>query len=79
MATELFETFQPGQKVIKTLNLAHTHNLSGISKANVEVVQSFSYIVGDAAVPKTLAGMLACEPVASNTVSIEPNQNLAKR
>ncbi|KAI0860944.1 Metalloprotease [Xylaria cubensis] len=73
IASEMFQTIQPGETVNTQVNAATTYRLAGVSEAQVSALQGFHYVTGSTA-PTTLKDTEFCE-VTSNSVNITPDQS----
>ncbi|KAI0200808.1 Deuterolysin metalloprotease family-domain-containing protein [Astrocystis sublimbata] len=72
IASEMFQTIQPGETVNTTVNAATTYRLAGIDQAHVSALQGFHYVTGNTA-PDSLRDTEYCE-VTSNSMRIHPDQ-----
>ncbi|KAI1738282.1 Metalloprotease [Xylaria scruposa] len=73
IASEMFQTIQPGETVNTQVNAATTYRLAGVSQAEVSALQGFHYVTGSTA-PTSLQDTVFCE-VTSNSVNITPDQS----
>ncbi|KAI8628784.1 Metalloprotease [Xylariaceae sp. FL1651] len=73
IASEMFQTIQPGETVTASVNAAKTYNLAGVEQAKVSALQGFHYVTGTAA-PSSLKETTFCE-ATSNIMSITPDQS----
>ncbi|KAI3337246.1 Metalloprotease [Xylariaceae sp. AK1471] len=73
IASEMFQTIQPGETVTASVNAATTYRLAGVKQASVSALQGFHYVTGTAA-PTSLRETEFCE-ATSNSVSITPDQS----
>ena len=78
LSANMFQTLQPGETVTSSVNVAKTHKLAGVAKANVQAIQNFKYVTGTTA-PTSLKEMLSCGIVTSESISIKPDQSRVAR
>ncbi|KAI9729296.1 MAG: hypothetical protein M1834_006967 [Cirrosporium novae-zelandiae] len=78
VSKDMFETFEPGESIATTINVAQTRKLDNVTRASLSVKQKFRYVLGDEA-PSSIDTMTKCPTVTSQNITITPEQATVKR